>query len=205
MDRGTEARAQESKILTTRTDHQSKYDPSHEVFWEKVKLLQVCRQLLRVSHAKSGETLDQMDPVRRARVAETCESGDESPSSNLGRVKQGEAIRVDGMDLQVKGQASATKRQRTARTRASLTQSCQPSRPHTRRRRWTVASGDRGHAPDVLAAVSTGAGKRAKKAPPGTSGGSIKCTHVCVEGCPLTTRHEARPRPGAATTAAREM
>ena len=41
-----------------------------------------------------------MDHVGRARLAETCGSRDESPSSNLGRVKQGEAIRVDDMDPQ---------------------------------------------------------------------------------------------------------
>ena len=38
VHRVTEARAQEAKILTTRTDHQSKYDPMHEEFWEKVRL-----------------------------------------------------------------------------------------------------------------------------------------------------------------------
>ena len=45
---------------------------------------------------------DQMDHVGRALLAETCESRDESHSSNLVRAKQEEAIRVDDMDPQVK-------------------------------------------------------------------------------------------------------
>ena len=35
---GTDGRAQEAKILTTRTDCQSNHDPKHEEFWEKVEL-----------------------------------------------------------------------------------------------------------------------------------------------------------------------
>ena len=41
---------------------------------------------------------DQVDHVDRGRLAETCGTRDESPSSNLGRGKQVEAIRVDDMD-----------------------------------------------------------------------------------------------------------
>ena len=42
-----------------------------------------------------------MDHDGRARLAETCGARDQSPSSNLGRVIQGNAIRVDDMDPQV--------------------------------------------------------------------------------------------------------
>ena len=57
--------------------------------------------------------------VGRARLAETCGSRDESPSSNLGRVKQGDAVRVDDMDPQ-----GHTRRfeKWAARTRAARTQ-----------------------------------------------------------------------------------
>ena len=44
---------------------------------------------------------DQMDHVRRARLSETCGACGESPSSNLGRVIQVDAIRVDDVDPQV--------------------------------------------------------------------------------------------------------
>ena len=39
---------------------------------------------------------DQMDRVDRARLVESGGARDDSPSWNLGRVKQGDTIRVDG-------------------------------------------------------------------------------------------------------------
>ena len=44
---------------------------------------------------------DLMEHDCRTRLAETCGTRDESPSSNLGRGKQGEAIRADVMKPQV--------------------------------------------------------------------------------------------------------
>ena len=41
------------------------------------------------------KTRDFREHDSRTRLAETCGARDESPSSNLGRVKQGEAIRAD--------------------------------------------------------------------------------------------------------------
>ena len=46
---------------------------------------------------------DPMGHDSRTRLAETCGASDENPSSKLGRVKQGEAIRADGMHPQVDG------------------------------------------------------------------------------------------------------
>ena len=44
---------------------------------------------------------DLMEHDCRSRLAETCGTRDESPSSNLGRGKQGEAIRADITSPQV--------------------------------------------------------------------------------------------------------
>ena len=44
-----------------------------------------------------------MEHDSRTRLAETCGTRDESASSNLGREKQGEAIRADVMKPQVGG------------------------------------------------------------------------------------------------------
>ena len=142
----TEARAQEAKILTTRTDHQPKNDPKHKNFWEKAKLpldaddSYVCRGKGIEAHkevSKRGQAkVDNIvmrackDPTTRwIMLVElvwrrlVCESRDESPSSNLGRVKQGEAIRADGMVSQVECRSPQRRGKRAARTRAALTQS----------------------------------------------------------------------------------
>ena len=47
------------------------------------------------------ETRDLRKHDSRTRLAETCGARDESPSSILGRVKQGEAIRADVMKPRV--------------------------------------------------------------------------------------------------------
>ena len=49
------------------------------------------------------ETRDLRKHDGRTRLAETCGARDESPSSNLGRVKQGEAIQADVMKPRVDG------------------------------------------------------------------------------------------------------
>ena len=49
------------------------------------------------------KTRDLRELVSRTRLAETCGARDESPSPNLGRVKQGEAIRADVMKPKVGG------------------------------------------------------------------------------------------------------
>ena len=65
-----------------------------------------------------------MDHVGRTRLAESCESRDDSPSWTLSRVKQGGAIRADDMDPQERGQVHVTARlnesgsERPARTRS---------------------------------------------------------------------------------------
>ena len=47
---------------------------------------------------------DQTDHVHRARLVESCGARDDSPSWNLGRAKQGNTIRVDGMGPRGQGQ-----------------------------------------------------------------------------------------------------
>ena len=54
-----------------------------------------------VTHEREGR--DPMWHDSRNRLAETCGARDEVPSSNLGRVKQAEAIRADGTHPQVDG------------------------------------------------------------------------------------------------------
>ena len=49
------------------------------------------------------KTRDLREFDNRTRLAETCGARDDSPSSNLGRVKQGEAIRADVMKPRVSG------------------------------------------------------------------------------------------------------
>ena len=49
------------------------------------------------------KTRDLREHASRTRLAETCGARDVSPSSNLGRVKQGEAIRADVMKPKVGG------------------------------------------------------------------------------------------------------
>ena len=49
------------------------------------------------------EACDLMGHESRTRLAETCGARDESPSSDLGRVKQVQAIRADCMNSQVDG------------------------------------------------------------------------------------------------------
>ena len=50
-----------------------------------------------------AKTRDMREHDSRTRLAETCGARDESPSSNLGRAKQGEAIRADVMKPRVSG------------------------------------------------------------------------------------------------------
>ena len=47
---------------------------------------------LSTSRCMNEKTRDLREHDSRTRLAETCGARDESPSSNLGRVKQGEAI-----------------------------------------------------------------------------------------------------------------
>ena len=47
---------------------------------------------------------DQMNLVDRARLVESCGARDDSPSWNLGLVKQGDTIRVDGASPRGQGQ-----------------------------------------------------------------------------------------------------
>ena len=47
---------------------------------------------------------DQTDRVDRARLVESCGARDDSPSWNLGRVKQGDTIRADGTSPPGRGQ-----------------------------------------------------------------------------------------------------
>ena len=54
-------------------------------------------------------TRDLMDHDSRTRLAETCGTLDESPCSNLVRVKQGEAIRADVMNPTSRRQRPAMK------------------------------------------------------------------------------------------------
>ena len=49
------------------------------------------------------KTRDVREHDNRTRLADTCGARDECPSSNLGRVKQGEAIRADVMKPRVDG------------------------------------------------------------------------------------------------------
>ena len=46
-----------------------------------------------------------MEPASRTRLAETCGTREESPSSNLDRGKQGKAIRADCMKPEVAAEA----------------------------------------------------------------------------------------------------
>ena len=69
--------------------------------------------------------------------------------------------------------------------------------------RRKVESGDRGEGAKRMQ-DSTGAGNRARKAPPGTWTGQSNA-YASVARCPLTTRHQARLRPGVATTGARDV
>ena len=48
-------------------------------------------------------SVDLREHDSRTRLAETCGARDESPSSNLGRVKKGEASRADVMRPKVDG------------------------------------------------------------------------------------------------------
>ena len=71
---------------------------------------------------------DQVDRVDRARLVESCGARDDSPSGNLGRVKQGDTIRVDGASPRGRGQKSeqgvlqiATKRAAGCKNDASMT------------------------------------------------------------------------------------
>ena len=49
------------------------------------------------------EACDLVGHESRTRLAEICGARDECPSSNLGRVKQGQAIRADCMNSHVDG------------------------------------------------------------------------------------------------------
>ena len=49
-----------------------------------------------VEYIVMNASRDQMDRVDRARLVESGGARDDSPSWNLGRVKQGDTIRVDG-------------------------------------------------------------------------------------------------------------
>ena len=154
VHRVAEARVQEAKILTTRTDHKSKYDPKQEEFWEMVKLpgdddnSHVYRgKGIEALHAEENPCKhgsrnenrprftasrrlqrmqrphDRMDHVGRVRLAETCESRDDSPSPNLGRVEQGEVIGADDMDPPFTGRSPQRKEREPLWTPAAVTQS----------------------------------------------------------------------------------
>ena len=52
---------------------------------------------------------DQTEHVDRARLVESCGARDDSPSWNLGREKQGNTIRVNGMGSQARGRKEVRK------------------------------------------------------------------------------------------------
>ena len=88
---------------------------------------------------------DLTDHVGGAYFAPTYESRDESPSSNLGRVKQGKSNpRVDDMDPQFKGRSPQRKereqlgREQLSRSRTTSSKTLHKTSPRE------VASGDRG-------------------------------------------------------------
>ena len=91
---------------------------------------------------------------------------------------------------------SATKRKRAARTRAALTQSYNDVKTSHKDSRREVVSGDRGHGAGRSCCRQHRRGKERKR--------RLHQVREPVERCTLTTRHKARPRPGAATTVARE-
>ena len=93
------------------------------------------------------KTRDLREHASRTRLAETCGARDVSPSSNLGRVKQGEAIRADVMKPKVGGEnglKSTTCRRHAERVRTCLAQVLGKSGtdPLERRDRRRTQAGD---------------------------------------------------------------